>query len=133
MLRWGLLQLLWVEFPLTVVDLYSVRPGTKCAIGLFGTALAMDAVLVAAGQDTISTCVRTGRYEKAFAVYLTLHAAVNLPVDPLCLLGAAYTNAYTARRANGGLTLRLPNPAIAPKIRLRLPRLPRGERGGEVR
>lgn len=104
-----------------------IKPGTWCALGLFGTALAMDAVLVVNGHDTISTCVRTGRVEKAFTLYLAAHAAMSLPVDPLVMLGSVYTNTYVTKRANRKFTLpRLPIQATAPKIRPRPLRLSLG-------
>lgn len=92
----------------------------------------MDAVLVVKGHDTISTCVRVGRLEKAVAIYLVAHASVNLPVDPLSMLGSVYTNTYVAGRADRQITQVIPTLAIEPKTRpRRLSRLRDGRGGGE--
>lgn len=92
----------------------------------------MDAALVVRGHDTISTCVRMGKIEKAIALYLAAHASVNLPIDPLSMLGSIYTDTYVAKRVDQRLTLsqEIPTLAIEPKTRLRL--LPRLRGGRDV-
>ena len=79
----------------------ALQPGDWAAIVLVAEALAIDAVLVAAQHETISTCVRTRRVAKATTVLLCAHLLRTWKRDPLVLLGnrwGAYVLARTERR-----------------------------------
>jgi hypothetical protein len=68
-----------------------VRPGNWAAVGLVGSALAIDVVLIRRGEDPISTCVRTSRIGKAATALLAAHLVATIPNDPLTAIADRIT------------------------------------------
>lgn len=81
----------------------ALRPGDWVAICLVAEALAIDAVLVAARHETISSCVRSRTVSKALSVLLCAHLLRTWRRDPLVLLGNRW-DAYLIRRTQGQLS-----------------------------
>lgn len=77
----------------------ALAPGDWAAIALVAEALAIDAVLVAARHETISTCVRGRLVAKATVVLIAAHLVRSWRRDPLVMLGNRW-GAYVTRRAN---------------------------------
>lgn len=76
----------------------ALRPGDWVAIALVAEALAIDAVLVAARHETISTCVRGRTVSKAMAVLLCAHLVRTWRRDPLVLIGNRWDTYLAMRR-----------------------------------
>lgn len=64
------------------------RPGELAAVILLGVGVTTSAVLCATGHDSICTCVRSNRVLRAVALGVVVHAAFNLPHDPLRWIGS---------------------------------------------
>jgi hypothetical protein len=62
-------------------------PGEWAAIGLLSGGLSVSAVLVAAGYEPTSTCVRRSTLARIVVLILALHLCFTLKWDPLTWLG----------------------------------------------
>jgi hypothetical protein len=83
-----------VRPPTLRVRRVDVRPGNWAAVGLVGSALAIDVVLIRRGEDPISTCVRTSRIGKATTAVLAAHLIATIPGDPLTALADRITRVH---------------------------------------
>lgn len=62
-------------------------PGEWAAIGLLSGGLSLSAVLVAAGYEPTSTCVRRSTLARAVVLLIAAHLCLELRWDPLRWLG----------------------------------------------
>lgn len=64
-----------------------LEPGEWAAIGLLSGGLSLSAVLVAAGYEPTSTCVRRSTLARGVVLVLAAHLCLELDHDPLTWLG----------------------------------------------
>jgi hypothetical protein len=73
-----------------------LEPGEWAAIGLLSGGLSLSAVLVAAGYEPTSTCVRRSTLARAVVLILTAHLCLELEHDPLTWIGHRIEDACRA-------------------------------------
>lgn len=64
-----------------------LEPGEWAAIGLLSGGLSLSAVLVAAGYNPTSTCIRRSTLARAVVLLLAAHLCLELDHDPLTMAG----------------------------------------------
>jgi hypothetical protein len=70
---------------------HRLKPGDYAAVGLIGSALAIDVVLLRNNCEAISSCVRRSRTAKVITALLAAHLLASWRHDPLTALADRIT------------------------------------------